>query len=84
MKEITRRLYTKPVMLGMALLMGVALLAGLLVTTSNSSAAPPGFPILAGPTNSRPLPTAELFTTSGALDTCELLVRFLHSISSWH
>jgi hypothetical protein len=48
MKEITRRLYTKPVMLGMAFLMGVALLVGLFVATGNSSAAPPGFPILAG------------------------------------
>ena len=48
MKEITRRLYTKPVMLGMAFLMGMALLVGLLVTTGNSSAAPDGFPILAG------------------------------------
>jgi len=48
MKEITRRLYTKPVMLGMAFLMGMALLVGLWVATGNSSAAPTGFPILAG------------------------------------
>jgi hypothetical protein len=48
MKEITRRLYTKPVMLGLAFLMGMALLVGLLVTTRNSKAAPSGFPILAG------------------------------------
>lgn len=47
MKEITRRLYTKPVMLGMAFLMGVALVVGLLVTTRNSSAAQSGFPIVA-------------------------------------
>ena len=49
MKKITRRLYAKPVMLGMALLMGIALVVGLFVTTGNSNAAPPGFPILAGP-----------------------------------
>jgi len=48
MKEITRRLYTKPVMLGMAFLMGVALVVGLFAATRNSSAAPTGFPILAG------------------------------------
>jgi hypothetical protein len=47
MKEITRRLYTKPVMLGMALLIGVALVIGLFVTTRNSSAAQSGFPIVA-------------------------------------
>jgi hypothetical protein len=47
MKEITRRLYTKPVMLSMALLMGVALVVGLLVTTRKSSAAPSAFPIVA-------------------------------------
>jgi hypothetical protein len=48
MKKITRRLYAKPVMLGMAFLMGIALLVGLFVTTRNSKAAPDGFPILAG------------------------------------
>ncbi len=48
MKEITRRLYTKPVMLGMAFLMGMALLVGSFVTTGKSRAAPTGFPILAG------------------------------------
>jgi hypothetical protein len=47
MKEITRRLYTKPVMLGMAFLMGMALLVGLFAT-GKSKAAPDGFPILAG------------------------------------
>ena len=39
MKEITRRLYTKPVMLGLAFLVGIALVAGLFVT-SKSKAAP--------------------------------------------
>jgi hypothetical protein len=48
MKEITRRLYTKPVMLGMAFLMGIALVAGLFVT-SKSTAAPNSFPVAAGP-----------------------------------
>ncbi|HEY6805286.1 MAG TPA: hypothetical protein VI306_17045 [Pyrinomonadaceae bacterium] len=48
MKEITRRLYTKPVMLGMAFLIGAALVVGLFATTRNSSAAPAGFPVLAG------------------------------------
>jgi hypothetical protein len=47
MKEITRRLYTKPVMLGMAFLMGVALVVGLFVT-SKSTAAPNSFPVAAG------------------------------------
>ena len=47
MKEITRRLYTKPVMLGMAFLVGVALVVALFVTTK-SSAAPSGFPVVAG------------------------------------
>ena len=47
MKEITRRLYTKPVMLTMALLMGVALVVGLFVT-SKSTAAPNSFPVAAG------------------------------------
>lgn len=48
MKEITRRLYTKPVMLGLAFVMGMALLVGLFVATGNSKAAQTGFPILAG------------------------------------
>lgn len=47
MKEITRRLYTKPVMLGMALLVGVAIVVGLFVTTK-STAAPNSFPVAAG------------------------------------
>jgi hypothetical protein len=47
MKEITRRLYTKPVMLGMAFLMGLALVVGLFVT-SKSNAAPNSFPVAAG------------------------------------
>lgn len=47
MKEITRRLYTKPVMLGMALLVGVALIVGLFVT-SQSTAAANAFPVMAG------------------------------------
>lgn len=47
MKEITRRLYTKPVMLGMALLAGIALVAVLFVTTK-STAAPNSFPVAAG------------------------------------
>jgi hypothetical protein len=47
MKEITRRLYTKPVMLGMAFLVGVALVVGLFVTTK-STAAPNGFPVAFG------------------------------------
>lgn len=48
MKEITRRLYTKPVMLGMAFLVGAALVIGLFVTTK-SKAAPNQFPVAAGP-----------------------------------
>jgi hypothetical protein len=48
MKEITRRLYTKPVMLGMAFIMGIALVIGLFVTTSNSRAAQSAFPVTAG------------------------------------
>jgi len=49
MKEITRRLYTKPFMLGMALVMGIALLVGVSVTTGKSKAAQSGgFPIQAG------------------------------------
>lgn len=47
MKEITRRLYTKPVMLGMAFLIGIALVVGLFVT-SKSTAAPSQFPVAAG------------------------------------
>ena len=38
MKEIARRLYTKPVMLGMAFLMGLVLVAGLVVTTKGKAA----------------------------------------------
>jgi hypothetical protein len=38
MKEITRRLYTKPVMLGMAFLVGIALVVGLFVTTKSKAA----------------------------------------------
>lgn len=37
MKEITRRLYTKPVMLGLAFLAGAVLLAGLFVTTRSTA-----------------------------------------------
>ena len=47
MKEITRRLYTKPVMLGMALLVGMALVVALFVT-SKSNAATNSFPVAAG------------------------------------
>lgn len=38
MKEIARRLYTKPVMLGMAFLMGLVLVAGLVITTKSRAA----------------------------------------------
>lgn len=38
MKEITRRLYSKPVMLGMAFLVGIVLVAGLFVTTRSKAA----------------------------------------------
>ena len=38
MKEITRRLYTKPVMLGMAFLVGIALVIALSVTTRSRAA----------------------------------------------
>ena len=48
MKEITRRLYTKPVMLGMAFLLGAVLVVGLFVTTTKSTAAPNSFPVAAG------------------------------------
>jgi hypothetical protein len=44
MKEITRRLYTKPVMLGMAFLVGIAIVAALFVT-STSTAAVNSFPV---------------------------------------
>jgi len=47
MKEITRRLYTKPVMLGMAFLVGVALVVGLFVTSQRTEAAN-SFPVVAG------------------------------------
>jgi hypothetical protein len=47
MKEITRRLYTKPVMLGMAFLIGVALVVGLFVTSQRTEAANT-FPVAAG------------------------------------
>ena len=40
MKEITRRLYTKPVMLGMAFLVGMVLVVGLFVTTKSSAQGP--------------------------------------------
>ena len=40
MKEITRRLYTKPVMLGMAFLVGIALVVGLFVTSKSRAATP--------------------------------------------
>ena len=39
MKEITRRLYTKPFMLGITLLAGMVLLVGLFVTTKSGAAA---------------------------------------------
>ena len=47
MKEITRRLYTKPVILGMAFFVGLALVVGLFVTTK-STAMQSGFPVVAG------------------------------------
>ena len=47
MKEITRRLYTKPVILGMAFSVGLALVVGLFVTTK-STAMQSGFPVVAG------------------------------------
>jgi len=47
MKKITRRLYTKPVILGMAFLVGIALVVGLFVTTK-STAMQSGFPVVAG------------------------------------
>ena len=47
MKEITRRLYTKPVMLGMAFFVGMALVFALFVT-DKSTAAPNSFPVAAG------------------------------------
>ena len=39
MKEITRRLYTKPVMLGMVFLVGVTLVVGLFLTSNSRAAA---------------------------------------------
>ena len=47
MKKITRRLYTKPVMLTMAFIVGIALVVGLFVTTK-STAMQSGFPVVAG------------------------------------
>ena len=47
MKRITRRLYKKPVMLGMLFLVGIALLVGLSMT-SKSGAMQSGFPVVAG------------------------------------
>lgn len=41
MKEITRRLYTKPVMLGMAFLLGVGLVFALFITTQSKAAGTP-------------------------------------------
>lgn len=49
MKEITRRLYTKQAMLGMALLVGIALVVGLFVTTKSTAAPFNSFPLAAGP-----------------------------------
>jgi hypothetical protein len=43
MKEITRRLYTKPVMLGIAFLVAVTLAVGLFVTSNSRAAAPNTF-----------------------------------------
>ena len=40
MKEITRKLYTKPVMLGMAFLVGMVLVVGLFVTTKSRAQGP--------------------------------------------
>jgi hypothetical protein len=65
MKEITRRLYTKPVMLGMAFLVGMALLVGLFVTTTNSRAAASGFPIVAGPDEFETTDNGETFHDFG-------------------
>ena len=47
MKEITRRLYTKPVILGLAFVVGLALVVGLFVTSQRTEAANT-FPVLAG------------------------------------
>ena len=60
MKEITRRLYTKPVMLGMAFLVGMALVVGLFVTTK-STAAPNSFPVSAGNDEFETLADGETF-----------------------
>ncbi|HET6978771.1 MAG TPA: hypothetical protein VFI24_20735 [Pyrinomonadaceae bacterium] len=48
MKEITRRLYTKPVMLGIALVVGMFLVVGLFVTAKSTAAPPNSFPVAAG------------------------------------
>ena len=48
MKEITRRLYTKPVMLGVALVVGMFLVVGLFVTAKSTAAPPNSFPVAAG------------------------------------
>ena len=47
MKEITRRLYTKPVMLGLALFVAMGLAVGLFVTTKSTAAAN-AFPVTSG------------------------------------
>src|SRR5262245_35957535 len=44
MKEITRRIYTKPVMLGMAFLVGIALLVALSVKMKSTAAVSPLLP----------------------------------------
>jgi hypothetical protein len=54
----------KPVMLGMAFLIGAALLV-IVRHNGKKQAAQSGFPIVAVTTNSRPLATANLSTTSG-------------------
>ena len=43
MKEITRRLYTKPVMLGVAFLVGMGLVVGMFITAKSRAAAPTTF-----------------------------------------
>lgn len=48
MKEITRRLYTKPVMLGMAFLLGAALVVGLFVTSKGTATVANDFPVMSG------------------------------------
>ncbi len=64
MKEITRRLYTKPVMLGMAFLVGIALAVGLFVT-AKSTAAPNSFPVAAGNDEFETAATGETFHDFG-------------------